>query len=76
MAVSTKILRTFVFAFLGIFLAGLVNIITDLSSTMDWSVARTALVSLVLAACAAGVRAVVAVLPVLPDDNVGLQRKP
>jgi len=65
-----------VFAFLGIFLTGLVNILTNLSSTGDWSVAKTAVVSLILAAVSAAVRAIVAYLPILTDDNVGLQRKP
>ena len=76
MTVSTKILRTFVFAFLGIFLTGLVNILADVSKTGDWSVAKTAVVSLVLAAVSAAVRAIVAYLPILADDQVGIQKKP
>jgi hypothetical protein len=76
MSVSTKVLRTFVFAFAGIFLTGLVNILADVSKTGDWSLAKTALVSLILAAVSAAIRAVVAFLPILPDDNVGVQRKP
>ena len=76
MSVATKIVRTFVFAFLGVFLPTLANIVFDVSNTADWSAARAALVSLVFAASAAAIRAVVAYLPVLPDDNVGLQRKP
>ncbi len=75
MTVSTKVLRTFVFAFLGIFLPALANIVLDASNTLDWSAAKAALVSLVLASFAAGIRALVAFLPILPDDNVGVQRK-
>ena len=75
MPVSTKILRTFVFAFLGVFLPSLANIVLDISNTADWSAARAALVSLIFAAFAAAIRAVVAYLPVLSDDNVGIQKK-
>lgn len=76
MTVSTKVLRTFVFAFLGVFLPALANIVLDVSNTLDWTAAKAALVALVLAAFSAGIRAVVAFLPILPDDNVGVQRKP
>lgn len=76
MTVSTKVLRTFVFAFLGIFVPAVANIVLDVSNTLDWHVAKAALVSLVLASFAAGIRALVAFLPILPDDNVGVQRKP
>lgn len=76
MTVTTKIVRVFVFSFLGIFLPALANIVLDVSSTLDWTAAKAALVSLVLAASAAGIRALVAFLPILPDDNVGLQRNP
>lgn len=76
MTVSTKVLRTFVFAFLGIFLPALANIVLDFSNTLDWSAAKAALVSLVLAASAAAIRAIVAYLPILADDNAGIQKKP
>lgn len=75
MTVSTKVLRTFVFAFLGVFVPACANIVLDVSNTLDWNAAKAALVSLVLAAFAAGIRALVAFLPILPDDNAGLQRK-
>ena len=75
MTVSTKVLRTFVFAFLGVFLPSLANIVLDISNTADWSAARAALVSLVFAASAAAIRAVVAYLPIISDDNVGIQKK-
>lgn len=75
MTVSTKIVRTFAFAFLGVFLPLLANIAIDASETVDWSVAKSALVSAVFAAFSAAIRAVVAYLPILPDDNVGIQRK-
>lgn len=76
MTVATKVLRTFVFAFLGVFLPSLANIVLDISNTADWSAARAALVSLVFAAFAAAIRAVVAYLPILPDDDVGIKRTP
>lgn len=74
MSVSTKVLRVFVFAFLGALLPGLANALLDVSSTADWSAAKAALVSLVVAAFAAAIRAVVAFLPVFGDDDVGLTR--
>lgn len=76
MPVATKVLRTFIFSFLGIFLPALANIVLDVSATLDWTAAKAALVSLILAASAAGIRALVAFLPILADDNVGLQRNP
>jgi hypothetical protein len=76
MTVTTKIVRTFVFAFLGIFLPALANIVLDVSATLDWTAAKAALVSLILAASAAGIRALVAFLPILADDNVGIQKQP
>lgn len=76
MTVTTKIVRTFVFAFLGIFLPSLVSVATNLSETVDWSVAKAALVSAIFAAFAAGIRAVVAFLPVFADDNVGITKEP
>lgn len=74
MSVAQKIVRTFAFAFLGVFLPAFANVVFDISETADWSGARAALVSLVFAASAAAIRAVVAYLPVLPDDNVGMKR--
>lgn len=74
MSVSTKVIRTFAFAFLGVFLPALVSTLTNLSETVDWNVAKTALVSAVFAAFAAAIRAIVAFLPVFADDNVGIQK--
>lgn len=73
-AVSTKVLRVFVFSFLGVFLPALANIVLDVSTTADWTVARSAVVALVLASCSAGIRAIVAYLPVFADDNVGIKK--
>lgn len=73
-SVATKIARVFAFSFLGVFLPALANIILDVSSTLDWSAAKAALVALVLAALSAAIRAVVAYLPVFSDDNVGVQK--
>ena len=75
MTVATKVARTFAFAFLGVFVPALANIVLDVSNTADWSVAKAALLSLVGAAFAAGLRAIVAYLPVFADDEVGLQKK-
>lgn len=74
MTVSTKILRVFAFSFLGVFLPALANIILDVSATADWTVARSAVVALVLASFSAAIRAIVAYLPVFTDDQVGIQR--
>lgn len=74
MTVTTKVVRTFVFAFLGIFVPALANIVLEVSDTLDWTTAKAALVSLVLAATAAGIRALVAYLPILADDNVGWKK--
>lgn len=74
MTVTTKVARTFAFAFLGVFLPCLVSIAGNLSNTVDWSVAKAALVSGIFAAFAAGIRTVVAYLPVFPDDNVGITK--
>lgn len=74
MSVSTKILRVFVFSFLGAFLLGLANSLLEFSKTGDWSAWRVVLVSLILGAVSAAVRAVAALLPILPDDNVGMRR--
>lgn len=75
MTVTTKIVRTFVFAFLGPFLAGLADILLDLSKSGDWTVARVAVVSLAIGAASAATRALVAFLPVFADDNVGIEKK-
>lgn len=74
MPVSTKVARVFAFSFLGIFLPALANIALSLSETVDWSVAKSALVAAVFAAFAAAIRAVVAFLPVFADDNVGITK--
>lgn len=74
MTVTTKVSRTFAFAFLGVFLPALASVSFNLSETVDWSAAKAAIVSAVFAACAAAIRTVVAFLPILPDDNVGLTR--
>lgn len=76
MTVRTKIIRTFAWSFLGVFLPGLANLALSLSETIDWSLAKTTLVSLFFAASAAAVRTVVAFLPILKDDDFGLQRSP
>jgi hypothetical protein len=73
-SVAQKVLRTFVFAFAGIFLPCLANVLFDASSTADWTVAKAALISGIFAASSAAVRAVIAVLPVFKDDEIGLQR--
>lgn len=74
LTVAQKILRTFVFAFLGVLLPALATIVLDVSETGDWGAAKAAVVSLALAAFAAALRALVAFLPVFADDQVGLRR--
>ena len=74
MSIETKVLRTFLFAFLGIFLPGIAGIADDIANKGDWSAGRTALLSLVVAAFAAAVRALIAFLPVFKDDDVGVKR--
>lgn len=76
MTVTTKVARTFAFAFLGVFLPLLVNVFTGLSDTVDWNTAKALLVSAIFASISAGIRAVVAYLPVFADDNVGIQKQP
>lgn len=75
MSVSTKILRVFAFSFLGVFLPSVANVILDVSATADWTVARSAVVALILASFSAAIRAIVAYLPVFADDNVGIKKK-
>ena len=76
MTVTTKVLRVFAFSFLGVFVPAVANIVLDLSNTLDWNVAKAALVSLILASFSAGIRALVAFLPVFADDQVGIQKTP
>jgi hypothetical protein len=74
-ALLGKVGRTFVVAFLGIFLPVVISTATSISTTGDWSIAKAALVSAILAAFAGGVRAVVAVLPIFSaDNNTGLSK--
>lgn len=75
LTIRQKILRAFAFTFLGVLLPGLAALLLDVSRTGDWTAARVAGTSLVLAAASAAVRALVAYLPILPDDTVGLQKK-
>lgn len=71
-----KVARTFAFAFLGIFIPALAGLVSDLAGTRDWNAARAALVSLCFAASAAGLRAIVAFLPVFKDDDhIGIAKK-
>lgn len=75
LTIRQKIVRTFAFTFLGVLLPGLASLLLDVSKTGDWTAAYVTGTSLVLAAVAAAVRALVAYLPILPDDNVGIQKK-
>lgn len=74
MTVSTKVLRVFVFSFLGAFALAFSNALIEYSQTGDWSVLKGTVVALLVASVSAGIRAVVAYLPVLPDDDVGMRR--
>lgn len=74
---AEKVAVTFVVSFLGIFVPGVAGLADTLSKGGDWNAARTALVSLVLAAVAAGFRGLVAFLPVLSSDNgIGVSKGP
>ena len=74
-SVAQKILRVGSFAFLGAFLPLLVNTLLEFSQTGDWAVWRALVFSGIAGAVAAAVRAVIAYLPVFPDDEVGMQRE-
>jgi hypothetical protein len=77
-SLMAKLLRTFLFAALGALATALLPIIDAIASGGD--VDLSALGSLALAAVAgaiaAGVRAIVAYLPVFRDDAVGMRRSP
>jgi hypothetical protein len=71
-----KVLRVFFFAFFGALLTGLLPIADQIANGMrvDFDVLGSLLLGLAAGGIAAGIRAVVALLPVFVDDNVGLQR--
>jgi hypothetical protein len=71
-----KLLRTFAFAFTGAFLAALLPVADEVagSGTIDLSPSGSLLVGATAAAMSAGIRALVALAPVLPDDDVGFRR--
>ena len=81
-SVATKIIRTFAFTFLGFFLPVLaavaIKVSTDyeISGAADWNVAKVAVLAGMFGGFSASIRAVVAFLPILADDDVGLQKKP
>jgi hypothetical protein len=71
-----KVLRVFLFTFLGTFLTGLLfaaKIATGLR--VDFDLLGSFKLGLIAGVLAALIRAVVAMLPVFVDDNVGRQRK-
>lgn len=71
-----KVFRAFVVAFLGVFLPGIAGWLNDIANGGHWSAARSALIALAAAGVAAGVRAVIAYLPLFADDNAfGLSRR-
>lgn len=72
--VAQKIARSFAFAFLGAFLPLLINTLIEFSNTGDWAVWKALVFSGIAGAVAAGVRAIVAYLPIFPDDNVGITK--
>lgn len=75
LSLAEKVARTFAFAFLGTFLPLLVNTLVDFSNSGDWAVWRVLVFSGIAAAVAAGVRAVIAYLPVFSDDNhIGISK--
>ncbi len=71
-----KVLRVFLFTFLGTFLTGLLfasKIATGLR--VDFDLLGSFKLGLIAGVLAALIRAVVAMLPVFVDDNIGGQRK-
>ena len=73
---GTKVLRVFLFTFLGTFLTGLLfasKIATGLR--VDFDLLGSFKLGLIAGVLAALIRAVVAMLPVFVDDNIGGQRK-
>lgn len=80
--VSQKILRTFVWTFLGFFLPVLAAICIKLATgyetgeAADWNVIKALVLGGMFGGFAASIRAIIAFLPLLPDDNVGIQKKP
>jgi hypothetical protein len=71
-----KVLRVFLFTFLGTFLTGLLfasKIATGLR--VDFDLLGSFKLGLIAGVLAALIRAVVAMLPVFVDDNVGGRRK-
>ena len=70
-----KVLRVFLFTFLGTFLTGLLfasKIATGLR--VDFDLLGSFKLGLIAGVLAALIRAVVAMLPVFADDNIGAQR--
>ena len=71
-----KVLRVFLFTFLGTFLTGLLfasKIATGLR--VDFDLRGSFKLGLISGLLAALIRAVVAMLPVFVDDNIGAQRE-
>jgi hypothetical protein len=66
-----KVLRVFFFAFLGTFLTTVLPIAEKIASGEDVSFdfAKALLVSAIAAGIGAGIRALIALLPVFKDDN-------
>jgi hypothetical protein len=77
-SLTAKLLRTFLFAALGALVTALLPIIDAIASggDVDLSVLGSLAVAAIAGAIAAGVRAIVAYLPVFRDDAVGLRRPP
>jgi hypothetical protein len=72
-----KVLRVFFFAFVGTFLTTLLPIADRLAKgdNVDFPFVKALVVSAIAAGIGAGIRAVIALLPVFKDDNdVGMQR--
>jgi hypothetical protein len=73
-----KLLRVFFVSFVATLLTGLLPIIENLTTgqRVDLTVLRSLLLALIVGAIAAGIRAVIAILPIFKDDNdVGILRR-
>lgn len=53
-----RVALSFIRAFLGVFLVGVLNIASSVANTHDWSAGKAAVVALISAAVVAGIKAV------------------
>lgn len=64
-----RVTLSFVRAFLGVFIVGVLGIASNLANTHDWNAGKAALVALVSAAIVAGIRAAQSLLVGAPTKS-------